>query len=46
MKCLEQGSFTEYESVSAARRDVEHYLADEPVEACRPRPLSNSSICP
>jgi serine/threonine protein kinase len=36
MKCLEKDRTRRYESASALARDVEHYLADEPVEACPP----------
>jgi hypothetical protein len=39
MKCLEKDRSRRYESVSALARDVEHYLADEPVEACPPSAL-------
>ncbi len=36
MKCLEKDRTRRYESASSLARDVEHYLADEPVEACPP----------
>ena len=36
MKCLEKDRARRYESASGLARDVEHYLADEPVEACPP----------
>ncbi len=36
MKCLEKDRSRRYESASALARDIEHYLADEPVEACPP----------
>jgi WD40 repeat protein len=36
MKCLEKDRTRRYESASGLGRDVEHYLADEPVEACPP----------
>jgi hypothetical protein len=39
MKCLEKDRSRRYESASALARDVEHYLADEPVEACPPSAL-------
>ena len=47
MKCLEKDRSRRYESASALARDVEHYLADEPVEACPPSAtVSNAAICP
>ena len=36
MKCLEKDRARRYESASGLARDVERYLADEPVEACPP----------
>ena len=36
MKCLEKDRTLRYETASALARDVERYLADEPVEACPP----------
>ena len=36
MKCLEKDRTRRYDSASGLARDVEHYLADEPVEACPP----------
>ena len=33
MKCLEKDRTRRYETASGLARDVEHYLADEPVEA-------------
>src|SRR6202522_4023311 len=36
MRCLEKDRARRYESASGLARDVEHYLADEPVEACPP----------
>jgi hypothetical protein len=36
MKCLEKDRTRRYESSSGLGRDVERYLADEPVEACPP----------
>jgi serine/threonine protein kinase len=36
MKCLEKDRTRRYESVGALIRDIERYLADEPVEACPP----------
>ncbi|HZY83443.1 MAG TPA: serine/threonine-protein kinase [Gemmataceae bacterium] len=36
MKCLEKDRTRRYETASALARDVERYLADEPVEACPP----------
>ncbi len=36
MKCLEKDRTRRYESASALARDIEHYLADEPVEAYPP----------
>jgi WD40 repeat protein len=36
MKCLEKDRTRRYETASGLARDVEHYLADEPVEACPP----------
>jgi serine/threonine protein kinase len=36
MKCLEKDRGRRYESASALARDLERYLADEPVEACPP----------
>src|SRR5581483_10120036 len=36
MKCLEKDRSRRYETAAALARDVERYLADEPVEACPP----------
>jgi serine/threonine protein kinase/WD40 repeat protein len=36
MKALEKDRTRRYETASALARDVEHYLKDEPVEACPP----------
>jgi hypothetical protein len=38
MKCLEKDRTRRYETASGLARDVEHYLADEPVEAGPPGP--------
>ncbi|MBO0697650.1 MAG: tetratricopeptide repeat protein [Zavarzinella sp.] len=38
MKCLEKDRTRRYESASALARDIERYLADEPVDACPPSP--------
>jgi WD40 repeat protein len=36
MKCLEKDRNRRYESASALATDVQHYLQDEPVQACPP----------
>jgi serine/threonine protein kinase len=36
MKCLEKDRSRRYDTASGLARDVERYLADEPVEACPP----------
>ncbi|MCP6769389.1 hypothetical protein NL529_31535, partial [Klebsiella pneumoniae] len=36
MKALEKDRSRRYETASGLARDVEHYLKDEPVEACPP----------
>jgi tetratricopeptide (TPR) repeat protein len=36
MKCLEKDRTRRYETANGLARDVEHYLRDEPVEACPP----------
>ena len=36
MKCLEKDRTRRYESASGLARDIQRYLADEPVEACPP----------
>jgi serine/threonine protein kinase len=36
MKCLEKDRSRRYETANGLARDVEHYLHDEPVEACPP----------
>ena len=36
MKCLEKDRSRRYETASGLARDLERYLADEPVEACPP----------
>jgi WD40 repeat protein/serine/threonine protein kinase len=38
MKCLEKDRSRRYETANGLARDVERYLADEPVEACPPSP--------
>ena len=36
LKCLEKDRGRRYQAASGLARDLEHYLADEPVEACPP----------
>ena len=36
MKCLEKDRGRRYEAASGLARDIQRYLADEPVEACPP----------
>ena len=36
MKCLEKDRTRRYETASGLARDIQRYLADEPVEACPP----------
>jgi tetratricopeptide (TPR) repeat protein len=36
MKCLEKDRNRRYDTANGLARDVEHYLADEPVQACPP----------
>src|SRR6516164_5481601 len=36
MRCLEEDRTRRYETANGLARDVEHYLKDEPVEACPP----------
>jgi serine/threonine protein kinase len=36
MKCLEKDRNRRYDSVGSLQRDIERYLADEPVQACPP----------
>jgi serine/threonine protein kinase len=36
MKCLEKDRTRRYETANALARDIQRYLADEPVEACPP----------
>jgi len=36
MRCLEKDRTRRYDSASGLARDVQHYLSDEPVEACPP----------
>jgi WD40 repeat protein len=36
LKCLEKDRGRRYQAASGLARDLEHYLADEPVEACSP----------
>src|SRR5262249_17324176 len=36
MRCLEKDRSRRYETASGLAKDVQRYLADEPVEACRP----------
>jgi serine/threonine protein kinase/tetratricopeptide (TPR) repeat protein len=36
MKCLEKDRSRRYETANGLARDVQHYLSDEPVEACPP----------
>jgi eukaryotic-like serine/threonine-protein kinase len=38
MKCLEKDRTRRYETASGLARDIQHYLSDEPVEACPPSP--------
>ncbi|MDQ3228011.1 MAG: serine/threonine-protein kinase [Chloroflexota bacterium] len=38
MRCLEKDRTRRYETANALARDVQRYLADEPVEACPPSP--------
>ena len=46
MKCLEKDRTRRYETANGLARDVERYLADEPVEACPPIELSAPQIRP
>ena len=39
MKCLEKDRNRRYETASALAADLEHYLTDEPVQACPPSAL-------
>jgi tetratricopeptide (TPR) repeat protein len=39
MKCLEKDRNRRYETTNGLSRDVERYLADEPVQACPPSPF-------
>ncbi len=39
LKCLEKDRGRRYQAASGLARDLEHYLADEPVEACPPTAL-------
>jgi WD40 repeat protein len=36
MRCLEKDRTRRYDTASSLARDIQHYLADEPVEACPP----------
>jgi hypothetical protein len=36
MRCLEKDRTRRYEAASSLARDIQHYLADEPAEACPP----------
>src|SRR5262249_8122079 len=36
MRCLEKDRTRRYETANSLARDLQHYLADEPVEACPP----------
>jgi WD40 repeat protein/serine/threonine protein kinase len=36
MKCLEKDRTRRYETANGLARDIQHYLAEEPVEACPP----------
>jgi WD40 repeat protein/serine/threonine protein kinase len=36
MRCLEKDRTRRYDTASSLERDIQHYLADEPVEACPP----------
>lgn len=36
MKCLEKDRTRRYDTANGLARDIQHYLADEPVEACPP----------
>jgi len=38
MKCLEKDRNRRYETANSLAMDVQHYLADEPVQACPPSP--------
>jgi WD40 repeat protein/serine/threonine protein kinase len=38
MKCLEKDRSRRYETANGLARDIERYLADEPVQACPPSP--------
>jgi WD40 repeat protein/serine/threonine protein kinase len=38
LKCLEKDRGRRYQAASGLARDLEHYLADEPVDACPPSP--------
>jgi eukaryotic-like serine/threonine-protein kinase len=38
MKCLEKDRSRRYETANGVARDLERYLADEPVDACPPSP--------
>ena len=47
MKCLEKDRSRRYETANGVARDLERYLADEPVEACPPSAeLSAAQVCP
>ena len=47
MKCLEKDRSRRYDTASGLARDVERYLAEEPVEACPPSAtLSAEQVCP
>src|SRR5207302_7074334 len=39
MKCLEKDRNRRYETASSLARDIQHYLHDEPVQACPPSVL-------
>jgi serine/threonine protein kinase/Flp pilus assembly protein TadD len=39
MKCLEKDRTRRYETANGLARDIQHYLFDEPVEACPPSAL-------
>src|SRR5262249_48666130 len=45
MRALEKDRSRRYESASALGRDIERYLADEPVEACPPAPATGCARC-
>ena len=44
-RCLEKDRNRRYETANALARDVQRYLADEPVEAGPPAPVTGSGSC-